>query len=469
MAEQELQATTKERIEFNVVAESRHPQDLNAYDPLAHRYRPEYVHPRQWQLRVEMGTTPLPENLQAYTWQIEQTDGSFRHELCYEEKVNSIDDLSVEVPEQGNYVVKLTATLRNGRQLTFNREICLRDFLVVAVGDSYFCGEGNPDVPGEPSSVVGPIACNLATFTKILVEKANFPVPMKREAKWQEKQVHRSYKSGPSLAVAELQQPALGIVITFLNFARSGASIAEGLLGPRETDDWTEIGEIEEANRTVGDRPIDALLISIGGNDIQFPDRLIDLIRDDLIFIGAGGGLGDDALNRKQELAEAKGHLEALPDKLKELAQAVETLDARQVYLMQYPTAHFETIDERGKAVVESGCGIFDGPDMDIDGKDAQIIKESGAALNRILQRMAREQGWILVDGIAESFSGHGLCAQEPYFISADESCRIQGDFEGTMHPNADGHKAYGACIRKSVNKYTIAPALTVSMESTKE
>ena len=454
-------ANTEERIEFNVLASARHPQPLDAYDPLAHRYAPEYVQPESWRLQIEVGTEPLPKNVAAYEWQVEQVEGAFRHEVRHEKQVARIKNISVDVPEEGAYVVRLKATLENGRELVFERKICLRDFLIVAIGDSYFCGEGNPDEPAEPSPVVGPIACNLATFTKVLVEKASFNIPMKREAKWQEKRAHRSYQSGPSLAAARLEQPALGIVITFLNYARSGATVDEGLLGPRASDDdWTDEGEIAELRQAIGDREIDALLISIGGNDIEFPDRLIDLIRDDLILVGAGGGLGDDALNRKQELAEAKKRLKELPDKLDKLAQEVAELDARQTYLMQYPTGHFETVNEQGEIVVESGCGIFDGPDMNIDGKDARVIKKSGVRLNKTLRRTAQKHGWILVEGIAEAFAGHGLCSPEPYFIAADESCRTQGDFEGTMHPNAKGHEAYGECIQKALSKFTIAPVL---------
>lgn len=448
---------TSERVEFSIAAASRHPRDVHAYNPLSHKYRDDYVHPSGWRLELEMGAKPLEENVVAYEWLVEQVEGDFRHRVSYEDKVTSIEDISVEVPAQGEYLITLTVTLKDGRELTYRRDFFLRDYLIVAIGDSYFCGEGNPDVGGKPKSILGSLACNLATFTKFLAEKVNLPIPMEREAEWQEKRVHRSYKSGPSLAVDELQAPGLGIVITFLNFARTGSTVEEGLLGPRPEDEWTDVGQIEEAKGAIGERPIDALLISIGGNDIEFPDRLLDLIRDDLMIVGAGGGLGDDALNRRQEVREAKKRLRELPDRLERLAEAVETLDAAQVYLTEYPNAHFETINEHGEVVVGSGCGIFEGPDMDIDGKDAQAIKESGEKLNHELRRIAQKRGWIMVKGIVDAFAGHGLCAVEPYFISAEESCRIQGDFEGTMHPNQRGHSAYGECIHKAIYQYTIS------------
>lgn len=455
-----------ERIEFSVLASSRHPRDLDAYDPLMHEYRQAYVRPDGWQLRLEVGAAPLTEHVSGYAWRIEQENGDFRHEVSYDEQVTRIENITVEVPAQGNYHITLSARLKDGRRLSHEQNFCLRDYLIVALGDSYSCGEGNPDVPGQPGAKTGPIACNMATFTKFLVEKVGLSVPMERDAQWQEKKVHRSYKAGPSLAMERLQIPALGIVITFLNFARSGASIEEGLLAPRPEDDWTELGQIEEARQTVGDRPIDALLISTGGNDIQFPDRLLDLIREDLPIVGAGGILGDKELNRRQEAEQAKERLQRLPAKLDKLAQAVQSLHARQIYLTEYPTAQFDTVRDDGEVVVASACGIFNDPGMEIDGKDAQVIKDSGQRLNETLRHAAQKHGWIFVDGIASAFAGHGLCSDEPYFVGAEESCRTQGDFRGTIHPNDDGHVAYGRCIEATVNKYTLAPDLEVRSSS---
>ena len=422
------------------------------------------MHPQSWQLTLKAGIAPAKEAISAYEWRVEQIDGSFVYRVEYKEKVSGVEDMTVEVPETGAYRITLTLWQENDRLQTYEHLYHLRDLLIVAIGDSYFCGEGNPDVPGKPSSAMGPIACNLATLTKFLVEKTAVTVPMEREAEWQEKRVHRSYQSGPSLAAADLELPSLGIVTTFLNFARSGSSIDQGLLAPLPSDTWTEIGQLQETKETIGDRPIDALLISTGGNDIEFPKRLIDLIREDLLMVGAGDGvLGDEELNRRQEVAEAKEQIEALPEKMERLATAVHELNARRVYLMEYPMAHFDSVNEAGEVVVSSGCGIFDGPDMEIDGKDAQVIKQSGEKLNRTLRQTAEKHGWLFVEGIAEAFAGHGRCSPEPYFISAEESCQTQGDFEGTMHPNRKGHRAYAQCIQKALYAYTVAPRLAKS------
>jgi hypothetical protein len=83
-----------------------------------------------------------------------------------------------------------------------------------------------------------------------------------------------------------------------------------------------------------------------------------------------------------------------------------------------------------------------------------------GTQLNRHIHEFAAAKGWTLIDGIAERFAGHGYCAtpdpdrpgeatnrRGSYFNSAEQSCRDQGDFEGTMHPNEYGHDVYAERI----------------------
>lgn len=61
---------------------------------------------------------------------------------------------------------------------------------MVAIGDSYFCAEGNLDLSAIPNLVIGSVACNLANFTKFLVEKAHLQVPLEQDGSWQEENVH---------------------------------------------------------------------------------------------------------------------------------------------------------------------------------------------------------------------------------------------------------------------------------------
>ncbi len=61
---------------------------------------------------------------------------------------------------------------------------------------------------------------------------------------------------------------------------------------------------------------------------------------------------------------------------------------------------------------------------------------------------------------IAAGFAGHGYCADDPFFWSGEQSLVIQGDVNGTAHPNQKGHGIYANQISVAVRNNTITPAL---------
>jgi lysophospholipase L1-like esterase len=259
-----------------------------------------------------------------------------------------------------------------------------------------------------------------------------------RPPRWQEPRAYRSYNSAPSLAAMELRNssPTDADSVTFLSFARSGAQIRAGLIGPRENgrDNWIGRGEIDETRRAVANRRIDALLISIGGNDIGFAGSLNDLVKKDLLTWFGDGEVRVAA--RKQ----AEKRLTELPKALDELKREIDAkLNPRRVFILEYPTGLFE-IRKDGKTRDGGPCGIFSSSlDFDLDIDEGRLVKRLGEKLNETIRRKSEEFGWIFISGIAEDFSGHGYCASQSFWISAEESCRNQGDFEGMMHPNAKG------------------------------
>jgi hypothetical protein len=68
----------------------------------------------------------------------------------------------------------------------------------------------------------------------------------------------------------------------------------------------------------------------------------------------------------------------------------------------------------------------------------------------------AADQNWILIDGIADQFKGHGYCADNTYYIHAQESCKYLGNIKGTMHPNIKGHEIIANYIYLKLNKVLI-------------
>ncbi len=252
--------------------------------------------------------------------------------------------------------------------------------------------------------------------------------------------------------------------MTFLSFARSGAEIREGLLGPRDGGrdaEWIGIGEIEEARRTVAGRQIDALIISIGGNDIGFAGTLTDLVADDR---PTWLSTGNDTNARKRIIAEAEARLEKLENEkpssaYDELKAAIDfKLKPRQVYLLEYPTGLFETIAPDGEVIDGKPCGVLEGPDIDLSRADGRETKRLGKLLNDLNRKKANEFGWIFINGIESEFAGHGYCAPKSFWVVAEESCRNQGDFEGMMHPNAKGQDVFRRRIAQVLRRELINP-----------
>lgn len=291
-----------------------------------------------------------------------------------------------------------------------------------------------------------------------------------QKARWIEEYAHRSYRSGHSLAAREAEDESYDRAdrITFLSFARSGSEIKNGLLEPRaftgiHSDTWIgDIGQIEEVRRTVADRTIDALVITIGGNDIGFAGALTGLVLNDNFILGklqsAGG---NDAFERK--LIEEKAIKEIntkLSSHFDSLKKAIDTkLHPRKVFITEYPTGLFTKFDSNGQVINDRPGGVFDSWfDLDLTKEDGKTVRRVGEKLNQLIRSKADEYGWVYVSGIDQGFAGHGYSAQRPYIVGAEESCRTQKDFEGHMHPNKDGHNVYRDYIARALHKHIISP-----------
>jgi hypothetical protein len=138
-----------------------------------------------------------------------------------------------------------------------------------------------------------------------------------------------------------------------------------------------------------------------------------------------------------------------------QVADLQEDPGVGEVYITGYPIGLFENADENGVLYFRS-CEIFSGPDLDVDELDAQMVQRQGRLLNALIKRKAEEFSrryginWHYID-VEQDFQGHGYCAIETdsYWVKAEQSCRRQGDFEGTMHPNRLGHGIWAMRSRK--------------------
>jgi hypothetical protein len=191
-------------------------------------------------------------------------------------------------------------------------EILVRDLLVAGLGDSVASGEGNPD---QPVSLAADGFCFRRLFgggrgDYFRPGRADYhgdktcDLPTRNDAEWarhgalwMSAACHRSlysYQLRTALTLA-IENPHLAV--TYLPLGCSGATIAEGLLGPQPANEITcrapgsgpcparVPGQIEQlrdllarAQRDRPDRHLDLLLLSIGANDIGFSGLVANVI-----------------------------------------------------------------------------------------------------------------------------------------------------------------------------------------------
>ncbi len=355
--------------------------------------------------------------------------------------------LQVDLPE-GRYQVSLevAAALPWGRAAgRSSREVAVEDLLVVAIGDSYASGEGNPERPRAGSGGEAQWA-----------DAAGDP-----EAEAAHAAAHRSTTAWPALVALALERADAATSVTFVSVAATKAQVEAGVLGPQPG--VSAASQIDLVAALVGERQIDLLLVSVGGNDIGFA-RIVrglvdaDPLADPVCYATDVQNVWDAAYdgdwNRGSALrftlpwglgcraVRASGRpvlpgLEGLPAELDRLAEAIAArLDPAVVALMEYPDP---TDTGDGGAACREIVGDVTPPFRfhEIDENEMAEGRERVVApLNRILAEAAGRQGWRLIGGLAAGFgAGHGYCASRPDYTGA----RLQAEGAGLLQTSPAG------------------------------
>ena len=303
-------------------------------------------------------------------------------------------------------------------------------------------------------------------------------------------QCHQSKYSGQALAALSLERADPRTSVTFVHLACSGATIAKGLLGsysgaePLREGMSAKPSQLNEAADLSAGREIDALVTSIGGNDIGFassveacvttePCFLPEPVRidpADVATICAGFAQGTDGIARV--MAEACEHwlntaadqfaagdmagtltakLAELPGQYAHLNDRVAALwpglPADRLFLTQYSLA---TRDQDGAV-----CGFDMNPAANLPGiSSTEYIWVEDSAFRRLndtMQQQASAHGWTFVGGIADAFRTHGYCSSSNWVVKLEESAIQQAGFSGVVHPNLAGQQAYAAKIEAAL------------------
>lgn len=234
--------------------------------------------------------------------------------------------------------------------------IRFRDMLIVALGDSYISGEGNPDVPSIVHAAVNPV-----------FERADWPANLRptqyQRARWWDEACHRSLLSFPVLAAlgraAQRPREALSLVhlgcsgATVDDIIKAGQSDLVGTGGKEAEPQIVQLERLLAAAPGGRRRVPDRILLSVGGNDSGFVGVIKTLLlppngyttgKIGAVVVGAFGGTvcpyrNSGALNGLCLFSKsAELRIEtALPSAYKRLAARLRQPEWGPVHQFAYP------------------------------------------------------------------------------------------------------------------------------------
>jgi PKD repeat protein len=280
---------------------------------------------------------------------------------------------------------------------------------------------------------------------------------------------HRSSRSGQAQAALALERSDRRTSVTFVQVSCSGGRIVN-----EENASSLIFDQLPLVDKLVGDREIDALVMSIGGNDVGLVgvgkamalnstgcDAVENAVRTVCASLGLPAPIASlvagEARNSCEELAaslnqEGRPPAEVIAAGLAKvrdeeryaqldgaLASLLPQLPSGRVYITEYPSLAW-----RGPNAI---CPQL----ATITEEDWRTIDGGIADINDLAREAAEVHDWNFVGGINSRFVSHGFCAPQHWFVRPGESFAIQGDYMGTIHPNADGHMVYADRIRASL------------------
>ena len=323
-----------------------------AWDAVRNTYATAYAKPSSWKFKLDgcgsrggANDSGVRASIVDYHWSLEPLEG--QTPLVVHTASCARD---VSLAKLGRWRVRLTIQDARGATNTTSQIVTLRDKLVVAVGDSFASGEGNPESQND--------------------------VP-----DWIDEQCHRSDAAWPARVARSLETRST--VVTFLSFACSGAEIRHlteaGYAGAEPAEPLPP--QLVVARRLLGDplntatRQADVVLLAAGVNDLHISSILTDCATT---VIGSC------------QVSLAREH-QGLPESYDELEAAISAnLRAASTVIAQYPARLFTNGADEHDA-----CEAF----SNMSDADASWITDEGNHLNRTLNEAAARHGWTSVGG----------------------------------------------------------------------
>lgn len=268
-----------------------------------------------------------------------------------------------------------------------------------------------------------------------------------------------SYDDGCNRSdVSEVQ--SLTLDVRRLNLACSGATSSAVRLP--ENGGAPFKGEPSQADRlreALTGQPVQAIVVSIGGNDLGFSDIITDCTKNFLLPFG-GSPCAPDAANLVKE--RLPGMRQAAADTLADVKTALDRAGHKpgsyRLVLQSYPSPlpdadRMRYPGEKYDRFTSGGCPFFD---QDLTWAHDELVPQISAAL----ADAAHDSGAEFLD-LSRAFEGREVCsnttrqadAANPPAGATSEWMRFvtsgatQGQLQESLHPNSFGQQALGTCL----------------------
>lgn len=415
------------------------------------RESPDYLHPRAHRIQFALRDVPDADRIDC-TW---LTTPLARSGLGGSVTARCDQTVTLPIP----YPVGARISVEVGGREIATDIAKVTDLLVVAMGDSFASGEGNPDVPVRFSRErradygYGPGNEPLSGYPARVGpwQSIGDTAFIKSNARWIDQACHRSLYSHQIRAALQLAVEDPHRAVTFVGYACSGAEIVDGLFRRYKGHEWVpnppdisqlsaiaqaqcgpkraEEQEMPEAYHMRGriaelrgglilrrcdpddSRKIDLVLVSVGGNDIGFARLLANaILADESSLRRLSGWFG-----QVHGFLAASELLDGLEARLLSLKRAIHGqlhvpwAEQDRIMLVAYPSL---ALLPDGRQICPDGrAGMTVTPDFLLSENRARESMAAGERLDAVMEDTSKQNGWTYVASHRQQFRGRGICA----------------------------------------------------------
>lgn len=375
-------------------------------------------------------------------------------------------------------VATVDVGLPDGTAQRVTADILVNDLLIAGMGDSVAAGEGNPDraialddggfcfrrfLAGTTSEYFRPgragFKGNKACDPALSVGSGNTSADWaKLNARWWSAACHRSlygYQVRAALALA-IENPH--VAVTFLPLACSGSTIDAGFFNSLRARECPSTGSctgsnvaqmvrlkeaIDLARKTDKERKLDAILLTIGANDIWFSGLVADVITEsntERALFKRGGLIAD--------VSDARGYLKDFPRDFAKLRDALKPYLDGNLQRVVYVTYGNPAMVNSGQVCAGGRAGFDVHPAFNVDG--ARLRETSDFVEREFLPRLRalatceasgtcrdpRADRMTFVDQHQAEFAQHGFCARSPNDPVFDRECFLENGESFEANPS---------------------------------